>query len=94
MSVYFIANIKITNEAEYQKYIDGVEQVFSKFKGKYLVVDNSPKLLEGEWNYTRNVVIEFPDETEFESWYNSKEYQSILKHRLKGAICDTILVKS
>jgi uncharacterized protein (DUF1330 family) len=94
MPVYFIANIKITNEEEYQKYIDGVEQVFSKFKGKYLVVDSSPKLLEGEWNYTRNVVIEFPDETEFESWYNSKEYQSILKHRLKGAICDTILVKS
>lgn len=94
MSVYFIANIKITNEQEYQKYIDKVNDVFSKFKGQYLVVDNSPTVLEGEWDYTRNVLIEFPDEKEFEAWYKSEEYQSILKHRLHGAKCDTILVKS
>lgn len=94
MAVYFIANIKINNSVEYQKYINEAANVFSTYKGKYLVVDNKPRILEGEWNYSRSVVIEFPNENSFNDWYFSKEYQRILKHRLAGAKCDTILVNS
>ena len=90
---YFVANIRIKDEAEYQKYIKDVDEVFSKFNGKYLAVDNSPKLLEGNWDYTRNVIISFESKEDFEQWYYSEEYQSILKHRLKGAECDTILTE-
>ena len=93
MSYYFIANIKIHDPKEYQRYINEAEQVFSKFKGKYLAVDNAPELLEGNWDYTRSVIIEFISKADFHDWYNSDDYQRILKHRLKAAECDTILVK-
>lgn len=93
MSYYLVANIKINDEDEYQKYVDNVDEVFSKYKGKYLAVDNSPKLIEGKWKYTRAVIIEFKTESDFNNWYNSKDYQEILKHRLNGADCDTILIK-
>jgi uncharacterized protein (DUF1330 family) len=93
MAYYFIANINIQNEEEYQKYIDKASEIFSKFDGKYLAVDNSPKILEGKWNYTRSVIITFPSKEQFNTWYYSNEYQNILKHRLEGAMCDTILVK-
>lgn len=93
MSYYFIAQIKINNETEYQKYIDEVEGVFKKFKGEYLAVDNSPVLLEGNWDYSRSVVIKFDSKQNFEEWYYSQEYQKILKYRLASAKCDSILVK-
>ena len=57
-----------------QKYIKSAGDIFSKFNGKYLKVDNNPIILEGEWDY-------------------SNEYQTILKHRLLGAKCDTIMVE-
>ena len=35
--------------------------MFQKFNGKYLKVDNNPVVLEGEWDYSRLILIEFPD---------------------------------
>ena len=93
MSYYFVAQIKIKDDKEYQKYIDRAGDIFRKHNGKYLSVDNSPMILEGNWDYTRTVLIEFPEYFDFENWYNSKDYQIILKHRLKAADCDTILIK-
>jgi len=93
MSAYFIANIRIHDETEYQKYIEHVSKVFSKFNGKYLKVDNNPVMLEGKWDYSRLVLIEFPNEDELKRWYHSDEYQAILEHRLAAAECDTIMIK-
>jgi len=93
MSYYFVAQIRIIDEKEYQKYIDSAGDIFKKYKGEYLAVDNNPQLLEGDWNYTRTVLIKFESFSDFDAWYNSADYQKILKHRLKAADCDTILVK-
>lgn len=93
MAYYFVAHIKITDEKTYQKYIERAEEVFKKYNGKYLSVDNSPLILEGEWDYTRSVLIKFDTKKDFENWYHSDEYQDILKHRITGAHCDTILVE-
>lgn len=93
MACYFIAQIKINDYEEYQKYIDNSGDVFKKYKGEYLSVDNEPLVLEGSWDYTRTVMIKFCCEEDFREWYFSPDYQEILKHRLKGAKCDTILIK-
>ena len=90
---YFVANIKIVDETEYQKYLEKVDDVFSKYNGKYLAVDQAPKVLEGEWNYSRVIIISFENEDDFNNWYNSKDYQDILQFRLNGSKCDTILIK-
>ena len=93
MPYYFIAQIKITDEKEYQKYVDRSQEVFQMYNGKYLAVDNNPRLLEGSWDYTRTVIIQFESEQDFNDWYNSDDYQHILKHRLNASHCDTILIK-
>ncbi len=93
MSCYFIAQIRINDETEYRKYIDKAGEVFRKYKGEYLSVDNAPIVLEGQWNYTRTVLIRFENKDDFDAWYNSDEYQKILAHRLKAADCDTILAE-
>ena len=93
MDYYFIAQIRINDDDEYQKYIDKAGAIFKKYKGEYLSVDNEPDLLEGKWDYTRTVLIKFKSKDDFEDWYYSDDYQEILKYRLKGADCDTILIK-
>ncbi len=93
MSYYFIAQIRIYDETEYRKYIDKSGEVFRKYHGRYLAVDDNPVVLEGDWNYTRSVLISFERKSDFNDWYNSDDYRDILKHRLKAAQCDTILVK-
>ena len=93
MSYYFIAQIRINDEIEYQKYIDKSGDIFKKYNGEYLSVDNEPEILEGEWNYTRSVLIKFKNKNDFYDWYNSDAYKEILAYRLKAADCDTILIK-
>lgn len=93
MSYYFVVNIKINDQLEYQKYINKADEVFSKFNGRYVVVDDNPKILEGNWDYSRIVIIEFETETDFDNWYNSTEYQEILKYRIRASQSDGILAK-
>lgn len=93
MDYYFIAQIRINEYHEYQKYIDKSGEIFKKYNGEYLSVDNDPVILEGKYNYTRSVLIKFKSKSDFEDWYNSDAYQEILKQRLNGADCDTILIK-
>lgn len=92
MSVYFIAQIQITKEKVYQKYLDSAQKIFEEFNGKYLAVDDHPMCLEGLWDENRVVLIEFPSREEFKAWYCSEAYQEILKHRLEGSMCDSILI--
>ena len=93
MSYYFLAHIRINDKGEYQKYLDRADEVFARYKGRYLAVDSEPEILEGEWRYDRAVVIQFESLEDFTNWYHSEDYQEILKFRLKAAHCDTILVK-
>jgi uncharacterized protein (DUF1330 family) len=93
MAHYFVAQIKINDHDEYGKYLDKFDDIFSKYKGEVLAVDESPVLLEGSWSYTKSVIVKFPGKAEFDAWYYSDEYQQILKYRLNAAHCDTILVE-
>ena len=52
MSVYFIVQAKILDETEYGKYLEVIDEVFAKYKGEYLAVDDHPNILEGTWDYT------------------------------------------
>lgn len=88
-----MANILICNDQEYQSYLDRSEEVFARYKGSYLAVDSSPKVLEGEWKYSRAVLIHFDKQADFDAWYRSDEYQEILKYRLSASECDTILIQ-
>jgi len=92
MSVYFMANIQISNDQGYQLYLDRSDEIFARYKGTYLAVDSKPKVLEGGWAYSRAVLISFARQEDFDAWYRSEEYQEILKYRLFASECDTILI--
>ena len=91
MSFYFMAGISIKNEDEYKRYLERVDEVFERYRGRYLAVDDHPEVLEGKWESERAVLIRFESKEDFEAWYHSDEYQEILKYRLGASECNTIL---
>ena len=93
MPVYIIAQIGIHDRAEYDKYSDGFLDVFAKYQGELLVVSEDPVVVEGEWPYTRTVMIRFPSPDEARSWYESPEYQAIAQHRFRAAKTNAVIVE-
>ena len=93
MSAYFIAQIKINDPEEYEKYLKGFDDIFEKFKGEVVAVDDNPTTLEGVWDYTRIVIIRFPNERELRLWYDSPEYQSLAQHRFNASQANVLIVE-
>ena len=93
MSVYIIARFNIHNRSEYDKYSAGFAQVFSKFDGTMLSVDEDPLVLAGDWEDTRSVIIQFPSKESALAWMTSDDYQAIARHRNAGSTVNSILVK-
>jgi len=93
MTVYIIAKFIIHDRSEYDQYESGFAEVFAKFDGKMLSVDEEPMVLSGDWQATRSVIIQFPSKQSALTWMMSDEYQAISKHRNAGSTSTSILVK-
>ena len=78
MPAYFIANIRMQNEEAYRPYLKDVDETLAKHGGEYLAVQDAPRVMEGEFPYTRLALVRFPDEASLDRWYFSDEYQAIL----------------
>lgn len=94
MTVYLISRLTIHDRTEYSKYEDQFMEVFERFDGKLLSVDEEPVNLAGEWTATRSVLIEFPSKRSALTWLTSDAYQAISKHREAGSTAESILVKA
>jgi len=93
MSVYMISRMTIHDRAEYDKYEARFAEVFAKFEGKMLSVDEEPQVVGGEWTATRSVLMEFPTKPQLFEWLTSPEYQEIGKYRDAGSTAEAIIVK-
>ena len=93
MTVYIIAQITIADRAKYDEYEAGFMEIFEKYEGTMLSVDEEPRVLEGEWKATRSVLIRFPSAGSFRAWAMSDEYQAIAKFRHEASVSNSIMVK-
>jgi uncharacterized protein (DUF1330 family) len=50
-------------------------------------------VVEGEWPWTRTVLLRFPSKEAFDRWYGSPEYQEIARTRWAAATANLILVE-
>ncbi len=85
MSHYMIANISIRDRQEYSRYEAGFMDIFARYAGELLAVSDDPEIVEGEWPFTRAVVIRFPDAEKARAWYDSPEYQALAEHRWRAS---------
>jgi uncharacterized protein (DUF1330 family) len=94
MTVYTVALLNISDRERFGQYTSGFREIFSKYGGKVLAVEEAPTVVEGEWPFTRTVLIEFPDAPAFDAWYNSPEYQALVMHRHAASTGSVALLKS
>jgi uncharacterized protein (DUF1330 family) len=93
MTVYVIAQLKMTDRPTYDRYQARFFDVFRKFSGRLLSADENPAVLEGAWDRDKLVLMSFPDEAAYRAWAGSPEYQEIARDRKAGAEAVVLLVK-
>jgi len=85
MPAYFIAEIELTNFAEYEPYRTAVPATIAQYGGRYLSRGGAAELIEGGPEPKRIVILEFADTAAAKRWYHSPEYQKILPIRLANS---------
>ncbi|MBR0717163.1 DUF1330 domain-containing protein [Bradyrhizobium liaoningense] len=93
MTVYAIAQLKMTDRAAYDRYQAKFFDVFRKFNGRLLAADEGPLVLEGTWPCDKLVMMSFPDEASFRAFSDAPEYLEISRDRKAGAEATVLLVK-
>jgi uncharacterized protein (DUF1330 family) len=90
VTVYAIAALKFTDREAYDRYQARFMEVFRRHPGTVLAADESPRVIEGEWDRDKVVLMSFPDQAAFRAWAESPEYRSISVDRHAGA--DTVVL--
>ncbi len=90
---FVIFNIDVTNPEDYNEYINKVKPIVEKFGGEYIVRGGTNQVVEGNWQYSRTIVLKFPSYEKALEWYNSEEYQPIKQIRLDNAISNGIIIQ-
>lgn len=82
MTVYVVAALDKTDEAGYADYVRVAQVSLLKYPDSRLAADDAPILVEGEAPAKRIILLQFKDQSTFEEWYASPEYQEAIPHRL------------
>ena len=82
MPAYIIAEQKITDPTKFEEYRIKVAPTIARYGGRQITRSGSHKVLEkGYWQPERVIIVEFPDMATLNAWYNSAEYEPLIKLR-------------
>ena len=93
MPAYVIADVKVTDPAKFQEYVSQVPATVEKYGGKYRVRGGAIEKVEGDWEPSRMVVIEFESMEQLKKWYHSQEYSNPMRLRHESANATVIFVE-
>ena len=85
MAAYIIGQITITDPEHYREYTKHTPRLIADHGGRYLVRGGDKTILEGAADARRVVVIEFPDRTAAEAFYNAPDYSGVRAIRLAAS---------
>ena len=93
MPAYALVEVTITNPEGMSEYRDKVPGTVEAHGGKYLVMSDAPKVIEGGvGEHPIKVILEFPSMEAAQAWYNSPEYQAIIPVRTENSTGNFLLV--
>lgn len=85
MAAYLIADIDIKDAEAFDTYRREIPEVDRKYGGRYLGRGGLTKVLEGDWEPHRLVIVEFPDMAALMAWYGSPDYARLKEIRQRSA---------
>jgi uncharacterized protein (DUF1330 family) len=89
---YWLALVDVSDPESYKAYVDGIQNVFHKFGGRYVVRGGRSELMEGKLR-SRLVTVEFADYATALAAYKSPEYTEVKKLREHCATADLVVVE-
>lgn len=94
MATYCFFDVKeITDEEKMTEYRRKVLPTVEQYGGKYVVLGGNQEILEGDWQATFPVVIEFETTEQARQWYNAPEYQDLKALRLAATKGNLVLIE-
>jgi uncharacterized protein (DUF1330 family) len=81
MAAYVIVETDITDAAKYEQYKVASPAAIQAGGGRFLARGGELAVLEGDWQPSRLVVLEFEDLAAARDWYQSEVYQQAKKLR-------------
>jgi uncharacterized protein (DUF1330 family) len=93
MAAYLIANIEVTDAADYEEYRRLVPAIIAAHGGRYLARGGASEWFEGPVQPKRVVVLEFPDLEKLKGFYHSPEYQRVAAVRKRSSHSSLLAVE-
>ena len=93
MPAYVIFDVDVTDQESYARdYVPRSGASVAAHGGRFIVRGGSPQPLEGGWEPSRIVVIEFDDVEAARAWYESDDYTAAKPFRLSTSAGRGIIV--
>ncbi|MDA0786100.1 MAG: DUF1330 domain-containing protein [Proteobacteria bacterium] len=92
MSAFIIVDANVHDPEAFKAYGAKVGATLKAHGGKPVASSTDTESLEGTWNPSRVVILEFADADAARGWYNSPEYQEIIPLRQAAATDSLVLV--
>ncbi len=93
MSAYIIFEVEVKDHEGYARNRDLIQPTLDPYEGKFLIRGGSVECLEGTWNPSRLVVVEFPDLEKAKEWWASDTYRPAKQVRQETTDTNMILVE-
>jgi uncharacterized protein (DUF1330 family) len=93
MPAYVIVQTEITDPERYEQYKAASPTAIAAGGGRFLVRGGELAVLEGDWQPTRLVLLEFEDLAAAKRWYESEVYQEAKKLREGAAQLRVVAVQ-
>jgi uncharacterized protein (DUF1330 family) len=81
MPAYVIVETNITDSERYEQYKAAASAAIAACGGRYLARGGELAVLDGDWQPSRLVVLEFEDLATAKRWYDSDAYQQATRLR-------------
>jgi uncharacterized protein (DUF1330 family) len=93
MLAYFIVDLDVHDRVGMREYLERVPGTLTKYGGRYIVRGGQFEVVEGNWQPTRVVMMEFPSMEQAKLWYDCEEYKEMKAARVKAARTNIVLVE-
>ncbi len=93
MPAYVIAETEIDDPEQYEKYKAASPGAIAAGGGRFLVRGGEVAVLEGDWEPSRLVILEFEDLGAAKRWYESHVYQEVKRLREGAARLRVVAVQ-
>jgi uncharacterized protein (DUF1330 family) len=92
MPAYLVVNIDVQDSERYALYRAMVPATLAAFGGRYLARGGHTEVLEGDWQPSRLVIVEFPSVERAREWLESPEYAEARAIRRATTRTDMVVI--